>query len=50
MRQNPVFLLMTCEMKTKVLFVFIPDGFDKREQWVYYLASKLPSSTLMAQE
>ena len=29
------FVLMTCQMKTKVIFVFIPDSFDKSERWMY---------------
>ena len=44
------FVLMTFKMNTKVMFVFIPDGLDKREDWMYYLASKLPNSTQMAQK
>ena len=51
MLENPaVIVLFACEMKTKVIFVLIRDGFDTREHWMYYLGSKLPKSTQMAEK
>ena len=33
---NPAFFdLMTCQKETKVIFVIIPDGSDKRKHWMY---------------